>query len=267
MPTVVTRTIGGTAKPVGTLYLEPACEVLDAGSATALAGSGLNPAAMADLLSACLAHERCGVHLYRCAAARTTVPAFRERFEHFGAETLEHVAVLERLISDTGGDIAYVSPAARATEGAASALVEATFLLRGSIDVATAELALLEAVLLAEAKDRANWELLAELTTLMAEGPVRAQLEEATAEVLAQEEEHHAWALVARADLLTQLVAAGRDGDGPVTDVDLRTMSRDELYQQAQALGVEGRSQMTKAELAEAVAVRSGQPDPTGGAR
>ena len=264
MPTVVTRTIGGTAKPVGALYLEPACEVLDAGSATALAACGLNPAVLADLLSACLAHERCGVHLYRSVAGRTTSPSLRKQYEHFGRETLEHVAVLEQLIVDAGGDPAYVSPMARATEATASAILASTFLLRGSVDAVAAELSLLEAVLLAESKDRANWELLAELTMLMADGPVRDQLQEAAAEVLTQEEEHHSWALLTRADLVTQIVAAGRD-DHDV--LDLSEMTRADLYEQAQEIGLEGRSQMNKEELADALAARMGGATNVGGAR
>jgi hypothetical protein len=67
MTTLVTKARGGTAKPVGVLYVEPELQVLDAGSDTALADTGLEPAFTADLLSACLAHERCGVHLYRSA--------------------------------------------------------------------------------------------------------------------------------------------------------------------------------------------------------
>jgi rubrerythrin len=262
--TVVTRAVGGTAKPVGSLYLEPACEILDAGSATALADSGLNPAVLADLLSACLAHERCGVHLYRSVAGRTSAPKLREQYEHFGSETLEHVVVLEQLIADAGGNPCYVSPMARATEAAASAILESTFMLRGSVDPMTAEIAMLEAVLLAEAKDRANWELLADLSTSMADGALRDQLQEAATEVLAQEEEHHSWALVTRADLLTQL-ASGLDSGSAV--VDLRSLSRDDLYEQAQALGIEGRSKMSKDELVEAVTTRVGRAQPVGGGR
>jgi rubrerythrin len=264
MTTVVTRATGGTSKPVGVLYLEPACEVLDAGSATALVDTGLNPAFLADLLSACLAHERCGVHLYRSVAGRTWSPALRSQYEHFGAETLEHVRILEELITASGGDPMYVSPAARATEKAASGLLESTFLLGGSVDPTTAELAMVEAVLLAETKDHANWELLADLCTRMAAGPVRQQLETATAEVLAQEEEHDAWARETRAALLTALATGGSEAGSEGEVIDLRDLSRQELYAQAQELGIPGRSEMTKAQLAEAIAT---QGSTTGGAR
>jgi hypothetical protein len=44
-------------------------------------------------------------------------------------EIVDGVEVLEELIAELGGDPGYVSPAARATEKAGSALLESTFLL------------------------------------------------------------------------------------------------------------------------------------------
>ena len=108
---------------------------------------------------------------------------------------------------------------AGAGASSATAIAGATYLLRGSSDVATAELSMLEAVLLAEAKDRANWELLGELAQLMAEGEVRDQLESAAAEVLAQEEQHHTWAVATRAGLLVGMVAGEPPGTGDVIDL------------------------------------------------
>lgn len=209
MATVVTKDVGGTAKPVGVLYIEPDRQVVDAGAATTLSEAGVDPSFMADLLSACLSHERCGVHLYRSVAARTTMDSLRAQYEHFGAETLEHVALLEQLIAASGGDPSYVSPAARATEGAGAGLVEATFAIGGSIDPGTAELSMLESVLLAETKDRANWEVLAQVAERMADGPVKEQLTTIAAQVLAQEEEHHGWASSARAEMLLGLTLGG----------------------------------------------------------
>jgi rubrerythrin len=256
---VVTKANGGSAKPVGVLYIEPELQVLDAGAGTALAETGLDPAFTADLLSAVLAHERCGVHLYRSVAARTGLAELRERYEHFGAETLEHVGLLEELIVGAGGDPFYVSPAARATEKAGAGLVESTYLISGSVDVVTAELAMLEAVLLAETKDHGNWELLAQLAAEMAPGKVRDQFAAVTAEVLAQEDEHYTWARDRRASLLFDL-ATGGNGAAPAADpaVDPSQMTRDELYETAQELGIEGRSQMKKDELVKAVAAQNG---------
>jgi rubrerythrin len=238
---------------VGVLYIEPELQVLDAGSTTALVETGLDPAFTADLLSACLAHERCGVHLYRSVAGRTTIDELRARYQEFGAETAEHVRLLEELIGASGGDPQYVSPSARATEKAAAGLLESTFMLAGSVDDVTAELAMLEAVMLAEAKDHANWELLADLATRMADGEVRTRAEAVTSEVLAQEEEHYSWAHDARAEMLLRLAGGGQE---PVIDLD--SITRDELYATAQDLDIEGRSNMNKEELAEAVADEQG---------
>jgi hypothetical protein len=87
-------------------------------------------------------------------AGRTADADLRQQYEHFGDETRDHVERLEQLIVASGGDAQYVSPSARATERAAAGLLESTFLLEGSLDPVTADLAMLEAVMLAEAKDR-----------------------------------------------------------------------------------------------------------------
>lgn len=203
MPTfTVTKDSGGTAKPVSALYVPPELQVLDAGEDTALAQAGLRTDVVADLLSACLAHERCGVHLYRSVAGRSDDLTLRERYEVFGAETEEHVRILEELVARAGGDPHYVSPAARATEMAGAGLMESTYLLGGSIDLATQELTMLEAVMLAEAKDHENWELLAQLAARMTAGAVRDAFTAASAEVLAEEVQHYSWARDTRAQLL-----------------------------------------------------------------
>ena len=53
----VTKDSGGTAKPVGALYVPPELQVLDASEDTALAEAGLRADVVADLLSACLAPD------------------------------------------------------------------------------------------------------------------------------------------------------------------------------------------------------------------
>jgi rubrerythrin len=262
MPTfTVTKDVGGTAKPVGALYVEPELQIIDASSGTTLAESGLNAAFLADLLSACLAHERCGVHLYRSVAGRTNREDLRERYAAFGAETEEHVRILEDLVSGAGGNPSYVSPAARATEKAGAGLVESTYLLGGSIDEPTQELAMLEAVMLAEAKDHGNWELLAQLAAQMAAGAVRDGFSAAATRVLVQEEEHYGWAAETRAALLFALATQGaaveeaevEEGTKSVVD-----LTRDELYARAQELDIEGRSTMNKDQLTQAVAEAKG---------
>ena len=104
MTIVVTNETGGTAPPVEAVYVPLDRQVPDAGSMTALAGAGVNAPFVADLLSACLAHERCGVHLYRSVAGRTGDAELRAQYEHFGDETRDHVERLEHLIVAAGGD-------------------------------------------------------------------------------------------------------------------------------------------------------------------
>src|SRR3954470_14563168 len=76
-------------------------------------GSGLNAPFVADLLSAFLAHEQCGVHLYRTVAGATANPMLEAKYRDFLGQTEEHVRILEELIGDLGGNPFYVSPSAR----------------------------------------------------------------------------------------------------------------------------------------------------------
>jgi rubrerythrin len=251
---VVTSETGRTAQPRDAVYVPPDRQVHDAGSTTVLAGTGLDAAFVADLLSACLAHERCGVHLYRSVAGRTADAELRAQYEHFGEETREHVERLEQLIAGTDGDPQYVSASARATEKADAGLLESTYLLGGSVNPMTAELVMLEAVMLAEAKDRGNWELLAQLASAMTDGELRRRMQTVSSDVLAQEEEHYTWAHDTRAQLLLTSAGAGSVAKGSPPDaVPPDELTRDELYARAQELDVSGRSKMTKDELRAAV--------------
>ena len=133
-------------------------------------------------------------------AGRTRAPELRERYEEFGRETEHHVEVLEQLVADAGGNPNYVSPKARAVEAADAHILQTSFLLSGS-DPAVEEMAMLDAVFLAETIDQANWATLAELADVMPEQPARDALLAAIAEVEPEEEDHFRWARDARADL------------------------------------------------------------------
>jgi ferritin-like metal-binding protein YciE len=222
--TVVTKEKGGTAKVAGILYGELDRQVADAGSNTDLASTGLNAAYLADFLSACLAHERCGVHLYRSVAGRTMLAELRERYEEFGRETEEHVSLLEELVLGAGGNPNYVSPAARGSEKAAAGLLESTWALGGSIDDATEELMMIEAVMVAEAKCLGNWQLLANIATDMADGEVKRQFTSTTADVLAEESEHYGWATEARTRMIYGLATVPM---APTTTTDTATTGED----------------------------------------
>jgi len=198
---IPTKTAGATAKPNDLLYVDPAAAVTDEDIAAQIAVDGLNTIFVADLLSAMLAHERCGAHLYRAVATRSNNPVLKRRYEEFGQETAHHVEILEALITETGGNPNYVSGTARAVEGMDSKLLESTYMLNGAVDLMTAELAMLDAVFLAESMDHANWHTLAELASKMPEGDIRTSVQAAVDEVERQEDEHLEWAKTTKARL------------------------------------------------------------------
>jgi rubrerythrin len=189
-----TATTGARAAPNAMTYVDPARVVLPDEKDAFLADTTLNGPFVADLLSDMLAHERSGARLYRSVAGRTNNPVLKQRYQHFGNETVEHVEILQSLITELGGDPGYVSPAARATEKSGTALLESTFLLAGSIDLLTQELVMLDAVLLAEAKDHANWSCLAAMVEDLPGGDERDALQWAVDDVEVQEHEHLQWA-------------------------------------------------------------------------
>jgi rubrerythrin len=206
-----TKLDGAVAKPAPALYVEPPCSIGDEQLAAPFEGTGLNGAFVADLLSAALTHERCGTHLYRSVAGRTNNPVLQARYVEFGKETERHVELLEGVISALGGNPQYVSPVARAVQGMDTAMIESTFRLSGTLDVMVAEMAMLDAVLLAETIDHANWANLATLCGGLDDGPVRQALLRAVEEVGPQEDEHLRWASDMKAKM-THLQASSTTG-------------------------------------------------------
>jgi rubrerythrin len=203
-----TAATGARTAPAEMTYVDPARVMPPDERDAFLADTGLNGSFVADLLSDMLAHERCGAQLYRSLAQRTNNPMLKKQYEHFGEETTEHVGILEQLVTDLGGDPGYVSPAARATTKAGTALLESTFLLTGSVDLMTQELVMLDAVLLAEAKDHANWSCLATLAGTLAEGDVRDAFTGAVEQVQPQEDEHVGWATDTRGKMIATEAAS-----------------------------------------------------------
>lgn len=155
---------------------------------------GLNATFVFGQLSMILQHERCGTHLYRSVAERTHNPMLKRRYEEFGSQTERHAELLEELIAAMGGSPQYVSPAARAIEKADAGLLESTYLASGAIDVMTAEATMLNAVLIAESVDHANWQYLAQVCQELPAGELRDRMERIVHEVEEQEDEHLTWA-------------------------------------------------------------------------
>jgi rubrerythrin len=195
MATLTTKETGGMA-PLMTMasFSPPECAMAPEELEAFLPGSGLNGPFMADLLSSFLMHEQCGLHLYRTAISMTNNPMLKGKYEEFGGETEEHIRIFEELIAACGGQPGYVSPTARMTEALDSKIHEAAIMLPDGADEATLELAILEAVVLAETKCHSDWSLIQKLTAELPEGKARAAFQSAVDQVEEQEDEHIRWA-------------------------------------------------------------------------
>jgi hypothetical protein len=96
----------------------------------------------------------------------------------------------------------YVSPAARAVEASDTKLLESTFLLGGSVDIMTQEMVMLDAVLLAESMDHANWTALTELSADLPDGAMKEAFVAAVTEVGGEENDHLTWARDTKTSLI-----------------------------------------------------------------
>lgn len=193
MPTNAAYHLGGKAKPAPMVAIDPERLMLDEDLAAMAGGSGLNGPFVADMLSDMLMHERCGFHLYRSVAGRSNNPMLKRKYEEFGAQTEMHIEVLEQLITELGGDPGYTSPISRVTEKLNFGALEGSFMLSGSVDLMDQEMAMLNAVVLAETIDSANWETLAALAEGLEGGEVKDAMNRAVERVLPQEVEHIDW--------------------------------------------------------------------------
>lgn len=211
MATLTTKETGGLAPLVtNASFSPPDAAIAPEQLGAFLDGSGLNGPFLADLLSGFLMHEQCGLHLYRTAISLTVEPTLRAKYEEFGAETEEHIRIFEELITACGGQPGYVSPAARLTEALDSKIHEAAILLPDGADDAALELAILEAVVLAETKCHADWTMVQTLMGHLPEGEARAAFQAAVDQVEEQEDEHIRWARQTWEQLiLTQAQSSG----------------------------------------------------------
>jgi rubrerythrin len=165
---------------------------------------GFNGTFLADLLSACMMHETCGALVYQAVESRTKNPLLKSKYQEFGKETHRHAEILKQLIIEGGGEPTYISPTAETVQAQDTALLKATTSLQG-VDLLTLEVAMLDAVFVAEAVDHANWEALAKLSADMQGEGFAAALKRAVQEVEPQEDEHLTWAKETRMKLIRLL--------------------------------------------------------------
>ena len=166
--------------PLGSMPLMPVSEEADATEEAA------GMAVLMDKLSERLAFERMGTRLYeallnKCETLGEQSPGpTLEEIRHIGSEELEHFLMLNRIITDIGGDPTIESPSADVAGVASMGIMQVLTDPRSSMPQC------LQALMTAELTDNAGWELLIELADGLGYTDMKTEFETA----LVHEEEH-----------------------------------------------------------------------------
>ncbi len=142
-----------------------------------------------ELLLQALEHERGGVLLYEKAITCAVEPALKQEWEHYLEQTRKHVAILTQVCRDLGLDPTEMTPGCKIVHHNGTALLLAIQMAQAEGDPEAAQLVACEAVVLAETKDHADWQLIGECAG-GAPDAARAVLQKAYDEVEDQEDEH-----------------------------------------------------------------------------
>jgi bacterioferritin (cytochrome b1) len=166
--------------PIGSMPMVPASEEADADEEEA------GMAVLLDKLSERLAFERMGTRLYeallnKCETLGEETPGpTLEDIEHIGSEELEHFLLINRTITELGGDPTVQSPCADMAGVASMGIMQVLTDPRSSMAQC------LQAMLIAELTDNDGWRLLIQLADNLGQDEMKAEFETA----LENEEEH-----------------------------------------------------------------------------
>lgn len=149
----------------------------------------MKPQQLQELLLQSLEHERGGVQIYRMALQCATNTDLQEEWTEYLAQTERHVQVLTQVCVRIGIDPGVRTPGCQIVRENGVALVRAMQMALAAGDPKSAELVACEAVVLAETKDHADWELIG-AAAKHAQGEVAEALQVAYDEVEDQEDEH-----------------------------------------------------------------------------
>lgn len=142
-----------------------------------------------ELLLQSLEHERGGVLIYQTALECAVNADLKEEWQKYLDQTERHVAILSRVCLALNLDPGERTPGCKIVHHNGTALVVAMKMALAEGDPAAAELVACEAVVLAETKDHADWELIGQCAKA-ATGVAQAALQAAYDEVEDQEDEH-----------------------------------------------------------------------------
>jgi bacterioferritin (cytochrome b1) len=166
--------------PIGSMPAMPASEEAEADEEDA------GMAVLLDKLSERLAFERMGTRLYeallnKCETLGESTPGpTLEDIEHIGREELEHFLLINKTITELGGDPTVQSPCAD------MAGVVSMGIMQVLTDPRSSMAQCLQAMLTAELTDNDGWRLLIQLADNLGHDEMKAEFETA----LADEEEH-----------------------------------------------------------------------------
>jgi len=149
----------------------------------------MRAAQLKELLLQSLEHERGGILIYQTALECAVNDDLKEEWRKYLDQTERHVAILSRACLALGLDPAERTPGCKIVHHNGTALVVGMKMALAEGDAAAAELVACEAVVLAETKDHADWELIGECAKA-ATGAPKAALQAAYDEVEDQEDEH-----------------------------------------------------------------------------
>ncbi len=142
-----------------------------------------------ELLYQALETEIGGVEVYEAAIRCAVNDDLREEWQKYLEETQNHVRIVNKMFDDLGLDKEKETPGRAVVRFKGQALVKSMEMAAEKGDPAGAQLVAAEAVVDAETKDHANWELMGRVAE-KATGDVKTVLQEAYEQVEEEEDEH-----------------------------------------------------------------------------
>jgi hypothetical protein len=149
----------------------------------------MNSNQLRELLLQSLEHERGGVRIYAMALQCAQHPGLKKEWSHYHQQTEHHVQVLTEVCTKLGIDPGVRTPGCQIVRENGIALIRSMEMALAAGDRAAAEIVACEAVVLAETKDHADWELIG-AAAKAAEGVTAEVLTAAYDEVEDEEDEH-----------------------------------------------------------------------------
>lgn len=142
-----------------------------------------------ELLYQGLETELGGVQVYQKAIECAVNEELKEEWEKYLEETMTHVEVMTNVLNELGLDPQQETPGREVVRFKAEALIQSMDMAKSSGEPAAAQLVAAEAVVDAETKDHANWELMGKVAE-KATGKMASVLKEAVEQVEEQEDMH-----------------------------------------------------------------------------